>query len=84
MTMAISSNLEKIKNWNRLERVQEIGNAYIYLFFQAIEEQKRRFELQEKAINALKHEYESQIERLKKEHNSRLQEGMICIHCFNK
>ena len=53
-------------------------------FLQAIEEQKRRFELQEKAINALKHEYESQIERLKKEHNSRIQEGMICIHCFNK
>jgi len=47
---------------------------------QAIEEQKRRFELQEKAINALKHEYESQIERLKKEHNSRLQEEKNNFH----
>ena len=56
----------------------------ICFFLQAIEEQKRRFELQEKAINALKHEYESKIERLKKEHNSRIEEGMICIHRFNK
>ena len=42
-----------------------------------IEEQKHKFELQEKSINALKHEYESQIVSLKKEQNSRLQEGKL-------
>ena len=79
-----------IKQSRENQELKQVGESSrnwkcIYLFvFQAIEEQKRRFELQEKAINALKHEYESQIERLKKEHNSRLQEGMICIHCFNK
>ena len=80
-----------IKQSRENQELKQVGESsrnwkciYLFVFFQAIEEQKRRFELQEKAINALKHEYESQIERLKKEHNSRLQEGMICIHCFNK
>ena len=80
-----------IKQSRENQELKQVGQSSrnwkcisLFVFFQAIEEQKRRFELQEKAINALKHEYESQIERLKKEHNSRLQEGMICIHCFNK
>ena len=47
------------------------------LLFKIIEEQKHKFELQEKSINALKHEYESQIVSLKKEQNSRLQEGKL-------
>ena len=63
-----------------LKQVREssrIGKCISIFVFQAIEEQKRRFELQEKSINALKHEYESQIETLKKEHNSTLQEGNL-------
>ena len=47
------------------------------MFFKIIEEQKHKFELQEKSINALKHEYESQIVSLQKEQSSRLQEGKL-------
>ena len=40
-----------------------------------IEDQRRQAELQEKAITALRREYEAQMDRLKREHNARLQEG---------
>ena len=57
-------------------KCKEQGHPLNYTtLLQIIKEQAAKFELQQKAINTLRQEYDAQIEKLKKEQKLRIQEG---------
>ena len=83
MKMAISINLEKTKNWNRLEieRVRELGNAYLYLFFRQL--RNKNADLNYKR-SPLMHWSMNMSRRLRhsRRNTTRHYKKVICIKCF--